>query len=112
MSDIPIIGDIGDNGAPEPEDIPGDVKVFYKACKVVMNENGDCFAVQHDAPIATFTDPNSNDVVNMLRTTLDSLLAQQQAGVMMRTQMAVAAQMQKQAEDKRILDALNLKKPM
>lgn len=108
MPDIPIIG----TNAPDLEDTASDVKVFFKAFKVVMTENGDCFALRHDAPIDTFQDVNTNDIVNMLRLTTDNLLAQQQAAVMMRTQMNVAAQMQKSAEDKRILDALNLKSQM
>jgi hypothetical protein len=107
MSDIPILGD--NTTAPDDTD---DVKVFYKACKIVMNEAGDCFAIHHDALTATFTEASPNDVINMLRRAVDGLRDQEAAGTMMRTQMAVAAQVQRDQQNRAVLDALNLKQPM
>lgn len=110
MSDVPIIGD----NTTTSDDAADKMPVFYKAVILAMDEQGNCFFVDRNTRFDVFTEATANDCLTMARGAADELLMQRQAAVTMRTQMAVAAQVQEAQQNQALLNNLskmNLKTP-
>lgn len=106
MPDVPIIGQ---NPEQEQGDDPNPVQVVDMAFLAVRSaQTGRWSAVSWDSPIDVFRACTAEDVIHGSRRIVDSLLAEEQAGVYVNTTMALAAQAQRQAADQALLANLNL----
>jgi hypothetical protein len=105
MTDVPIIGQNTDEKQPADDtpDTP-EIRVVHKAALLIMEADGTSYFADWRTPIDTFTEATTNDVLHMADDAVAHIRMQQQAAVMMQTQMQVAAQMKKAAEDKAILE--------
>lgn len=88
---------------------PNPLTMFHKAFLVVMDENGQWYALDYNTPIDTFQSCAPADVITGCRRVVDSLRDQETAATAMHTNMAMARQLQEQAQTQALISNLNLK---